>query len=460
MIIRELHLKNFGKFCGKSLWFADGINVIYGQNEAGKTTVYEAICALLFGLEKQRGRAARCDTYTTYQPWENRTWYEGSLKFITGGKIFHLERNFYHGEKSAHLFCETDGEELSVEDGDLEMLLGDVGAELYRNTAAVGQLKMKPQDIVYSYLKNHIAGVQEEGKNATDVVKALSILENRKKLLEKERKQKSNEIYKRLDSLDAGMELLQKETTDYTEQIKTLEKRKSELKKAAAVQKRKGLLPRFLFWLKGLFFRKRIREEAQTRRENILKVEEKIKLIQELLGEKESQKEEFLLEKELLYEELHKQSKEEEIRAIDFAMERINELSAVRKEEVMEQLLDKASKILGQITDGRYQKLILQENEEPAVWDGRKVVKLFQLSAGCVEQVYLAVRIGLQDLFFKEDTLPLLFDDAFVYFDDERLEQILLCLSQLGRQVLLFSCHRRELDILEKHHLPYQKILL
>ena len=47
MIIRELHLKNFGKFCGKSLWFADGINVIYGQNEAGKTTVYEAICALV-----------------------------------------------------------------------------------------------------------------------------------------------------------------------------------------------------------------------------------------------------------------------------------------------------------------------------------------------------------------------------------------------------------------------------
>ena len=54
------------------------------------------------------------------------------------------------------LICETDGEELSVEQGDLEMLLGDTGAELYFNTAAVGQLKMKPQDIIYSYLKNHI----------------------------------------------------------------------------------------------------------------------------------------------------------------------------------------------------------------------------------------------------------------------------------------------------------------
>ena len=460
MIIRELYLKNFGKFCGKSLWFADGINVIYGKNEAGKTTVYEAICALLFGLEKQRGRAARCDTYTTYQPWENKTWYEGSLKFVTGGKVFHLERNFYHGEKSARLFCETDGEELSIEDGDLEMLLGDVGAELYRNTAAVGQLRMKPQDVVYSYLKNHIAGIQEEGKNETDVVKALGILENKKKLLEKERKQKSGEIYKKLDTLDAGLELLEKETLDYSGQIKVLEKKKGELKKAAEGQKGKGFLQRLLLWLKRLFLRKRIQEEARNRRENILKVEEKIKFIQELLGEKESQKEEFLLEKDLLYEELHKQSKEEDIRAIELAMERINELSAVRKEEVMEQLLNKASQILSRITEGRYRKLILQENEEPAVWDGKKVVKLFQLSTGCVDQVYLAVRIGLQDLFFKEDTLPLLFDDAFVYFDEERLEQILLCLSRLDRQVLLFSCHQRELDLLEKYNLAYQKILL
>lgn len=460
MIIKELHLKNFGKFCGKSLWFTDGVNVIYGQNEAGKTTVYEAICALLFGLEKQRGRAARCDTYTTYQPWANKTWYEGSLKFVTGGKVFHLERIFYHGEKSARLFCETDGEELSVEDGDLEMLLGDVGADLYRNTAAVGQLRMKPQDVVYSYLKNHIAGIQEEGKNATDVVKVLGILETKKKMLEKEQKQKSGEIYRKLDGVDTGIKILEKEALDYTGQIKGLEKKRTELEKDAEEQKRKGILQRILFWLKSLFFRKRIQAETQKKREAVLKLEEKIKFIQELLGEKESQKEEFLLEKDLLYEELHKQSKEEEIRAIDLAMERINELSAVRREEVMEQLLLKASKILSRITGGKYQKLILQENEEPAVWDGNKVVKLFQLSTGCVDQVYLAVRIALQDLFFEEDTLPLLFDDAFVYFDDGRLEQLLLCLSQLNRQILLFSCHQRELDILEKYNLPYQKILL
>ena len=102
----------------------------------------------------------------------------------------------------------------------------------------------------------------------------------------------------------------------------------------------------------------------------------------------------------------------------------------------------------------------MEENEEPVVWDGNRTVKLFQLSAGTVDQVYLALRIGLQDLFFEDETLPLLFDDAFVYFDDKRLERLLMYLNGLGRQVFLFSCHKRELRILEKHQIPYAKILL
>ena len=182
--------------------------------------------------------------------------------------------------------------------------------------------------------------------------------------------------------------------------------------------------------------------------------------MRELLGEKESRREEFILEKDSFYEKLHEQSKDEEIGALELAMDRIRELSALRKEEVLEQLLEKTSKVLTQITKGKYRKLILEENTEPVVWDGNRTVKLFQLSTGCADQVYLALRIGLQDLLLEEDTLPLMFDDAFVYFDDKRLEQLLLYLNSLDRQVLLFSCHKRELRILEKHRIPYGKILL
>lgn len=459
MNIKELNLKNFGKFSEKNFYFSDGLNIIYGANGSGKTTIYQSIAALLFGMEKQRGRAARNDAYTTYQPWENRTWYEGTLKFETGGKLFRIERNFYHTEKSTLLFCETDGEELSVEQGDLDMLLGEIGAELYFNTAAVGQLKMKPQDIIYSYLKNHIAGIQEAGSQGTDVVKALQILDSRKKAIEQQKKKQTAEIQKRLEKLDAGLELLEKEMKNCLEQLELLKRQKLQMEEVVS-KTSKGVFARFLSWLKGVFCRKRRQKEAQARREELLKLEEKIKFSQELLGEKESQKEELLLEKESFYEKLHEQSKDMEITAIEFAKNRIMEISAIRKEEVFEKLLEKTSGILKEITKGEYQKLILEENEEPVVWDGNRTVKLFQLSAGTVDQVYLALRIGLQDLFFEDETLPLLFDDAFVYFDDKRLERLLMYLNGLGRQVLLFSCHKRELRILEKHQIPYAKILL
>ena len=167
-----------------------------------------------------------------------------------------------------------------------------------------------------------------------------------------------------------------------------------------------------------------------------------------------------MLEKDSFYEKLHIQSKDDEIKALELAMERIGELSILRKEEVMEQLLEKTSKALYQITKGKYQKLILELHEEPCVWDGNRSLKLFQLSTGCVDQVYLALRIGLQELFLGEETLPLMFDDAFVYFDEKRLERLLLFLKDLNRQVLIFTCHKRELRILEKHQISYEKILL
>ena len=57
MEIRELYLRNFGKFSGKKIVLKDGINLFYGENESGKTTIHTFIKSMLFGLE--RGRTIR-----------------------------------------------------------------------------------------------------------------------------------------------------------------------------------------------------------------------------------------------------------------------------------------------------------------------------------------------------------------------------------------------------------------
>lgn len=458
MILTQLNLKNFGKFCDRQFTFSRGLNVIYGENEAGKTTVYQAVNALLFGLGKQRGRAARTDLYTTYQPWENKTRYEGSLRFETGGRQFFLERSFYHAEKTARLVCETDGEELSVGQGDLAMLRGDVSEELFWNTAAVGQLKMKPQELVYGYLRNYIAGVQESGTQSTDVVRALEILNQRKKMLEQQIKKQSAQIREQIARADARLELTGQEISDCRAQLKRVQEQ--QMLEEEKEPEKTGFFARLLCWIRHLFFRKRIRAEQLKKREERLRTEEKLHFLQELLGEKDSLREELELEKEAFYEKLHELSKNTELDAIRLAGERIRELSMRGQQEVMDGLLEKSSEILGKLTGGKYQKLLLDETMEPAVWDGNRQIRLFQLSGGCVDQVYLAVRIGLQDLFFKEDELPLMFDDAFVYFDDQRLERLLRYLGSLDRQVFLFTCHHRECRMLDQNGIPYHKIIL
>ena len=55
MNIRELHIEGFGRWHGLSLsGFEPGINVIYGPNESGKTTLLEFVRSVLYGFGPER----------------------------------------------------------------------------------------------------------------------------------------------------------------------------------------------------------------------------------------------------------------------------------------------------------------------------------------------------------------------------------------------------------------------
>ena len=58
MIIKDIRLTNFGKFNHKMVTLEPGLNIVYGENEAGKTTLHTFIRGMLFGIEKQRGKAS------------------------------------------------------------------------------------------------------------------------------------------------------------------------------------------------------------------------------------------------------------------------------------------------------------------------------------------------------------------------------------------------------------------
>ena len=65
-------IRNFGKMQNRTLEFSDGIQLISGENESGKSTVHTFIRSMLFGMTRGRGSGGKkIDVYSRYEPWEN-----------------------------------------------------------------------------------------------------------------------------------------------------------------------------------------------------------------------------------------------------------------------------------------------------------------------------------------------------------------------------------------------------
>lgn len=83
MRLVELLLTNFRRFSDARIQFGPGLNLVWGPNESGKSTVYDAICCALFGRE--RGK--------TVENWNGGPC-SVSLTYESGAKVYRIERSF------------------------------------------------------------------------------------------------------------------------------------------------------------------------------------------------------------------------------------------------------------------------------------------------------------------------------------------------------------------------------
>lgn len=129
----------------------------------------------------------------------------------------------------------------------------------------------------------------------------------------------------------------------------------------------------------------------------------------------------------------------------------IESLSQEVRREYAPILTEKIKKTVENITAGRYNTIDVSNAEgiRAAGADGKEQ-PLDRLSAGTGDQIYFAVRLGMIDLLSPNMRLPLILDDAFARYDEERLGKILDLLRQeaSSRQILIFSCQTREKDML------------
>ena len=83
------------------------------------------------------------------------------------------------------------------------------------------------------------------------------------------------------------------------------------------------------------------------------------------------------------------------------------------------------------------------------------------LSTGTIDQLHLALRLATMDEITKE-RMPIILDEPFVYYDDERLENILNFLNNVynNKQIIIFTCSKREIEILDKNKINYNFVEL
>ena len=145
--------------------------------------------------------------------------------------------------------------------------------------------------------------------------------------------------------------------------------------------------------------------------------------------------------------------------ALQLAIDRIQELSMDMQKRLQADLNTRASQIIAEITGGKYEKLIVEKDLSMSLLSGGRKIAIEQVSQGTVEQVYFAFRMAAGELLNGEE-LPVILDDTFVCYDDERLANTLQWLYRHKKQVLLFTCQRREEEALEKLHIPYSKEII
>ena len=265
-------------------------------------------------------------------------------------------------------------------------------------------------------------------------------------------KRKKEVIKNNTDLINTKIELLEKEKEVIEEEIKTEE---NELKAEKEHIKNKYNIELYDI------------ENSKNDLEQITNEinEGKIKLNTLEIEEKgiSSQLEELITLQEE-HENLSEQLKEIEQKnyEINLAKEFLEKAYEKMKINITPKFTENLSQTIKNITNDKYSKVnINDENGLIIEMQNGEYVSAKKLSIGTIDQLYLSLRMSMVEEISKEK-MPIILDEAFAYYDDERLENILKYLIERfnNHQLIIFTCTNREKEILNKLNYKFNNIEL
>lgn len=163
-------------------------------------------------------------------------------------------------------------------------------------------------------------------------------------------------------------------------------------------------------------------------------------------------------------EELNEKEKEltKQNEAIELTKQ-ILELAYMKmKENITPKFTQNLSKNIEKISNGKYKNVKINDEEGIIIEkENGEYIACEKLSVGTIDQLYISLRLGaIKEL--TEEKMPIILDEAFAYYDEERLCNILKYISEefKNHQIIIFTCTNREREILERLKLQYKSIEL
>lgn len=250
MRLIDLHIDGFGKFHDLDLRFAEGMNILYGHNEAGKSTLHAFLQAMLYGLERRPGVGSAAKLHKKYRPWDAPERFGGTLHLAHEGQVYRIVRDFNADDLSAdgaatttasgaglssngagamgtgtagaagltggagagngadamagadacplEIWNETTGVRVADPRGFLQAMLGGISETAFENTVSIGQLRSATSRSMVHELKSYITNLSTTGDMSLDSAGALKLLRQQRSALEAKRVPEAAKSYAQL----------------------------------------------------------------------------------------------------------------------------------------------------------------------------------------------------------------------------------------------------------------------
>ncbi len=227
MKILELNIIEFGALKDKKISFGESLNIVFGENETGKSTIALFIKFMLYGLAKKSSKSVERERSLSLDGARAA----GSMTLSLGGTVYLLERVATAGgrkSESAKLTNLLTGE--CITEGIAERLVG-VPLEVFESSVLIGQ--MKAHEIKGEQVGTAIDNMLSSADESVDVAAILRRIDDVRKEYKLNRGEGGRlyETEKKISELSARCSQLTKKYLEAEELSARLERTKNSIKK-------------------------------------------------------------------------------------------------------------------------------------------------------------------------------------------------------------------------------------